>query len=106
MIVNRRRRDDAGRRFGGTGSMTGSSSLSGVKTQAERLGQMQGCLVERQSVERGPEVQHVARGSAGAVEALEHVAVQVDRELTAAEVLAAMDRTGQRVQPESGRRAP
>lgn len=60
---------------------TGSDNgfLFSVPGQVEGFGQMQGGLVERQTMDRRPEIQHVAFASALGVEAAEGALAQVMR---------------------------
>jgi hypothetical protein len=74
--------------------LTGSNGfLFSVTGQMEGLGQMQSCLVQRQLVDRRPEVQGVALGAALGVEALEDVLAQMCREGRLRVVRAAVDWT-------------
>ena len=61
-----------------TGSFDGF--LFSVAWDAEGFRQVQGGLVERQMVDGGPEVEHIALSSAIGVEAVEDVPAQVCRE--------------------------
>src|SRR5271154_2952131 len=79
-----------------TGPSTGSwyVFLFSVAWQLESLCQQEGGLVEGQLVYRRPEVQDVAVGTTGGVEALEHVFAQMRRKRRLRVVGLAVQRTG------------
>jgi hypothetical protein len=61
--------------------------------EVEGLGQMYGGLVQRQTMHRGPQIEDVALGRAGRVEALKHVLGEVHRKRTLPGGFAAVQRT-------------
>ena len=66
------------RRSGRTGSLYGF--LFSVQGKLEGLGQVQGGFVQRQAMDRSPEIQHVPLEPTIRVEALKDVLAQMDRE--------------------------
>src|ERR1700739_2857827 len=78
-------------RAGRTGPITGSSSL--FRRKAEALSQVAGSVKQREPEALGPQVQDIPLSSAGGIETLEDILVQVDREAATGGVRVGVNRT-------------